>query len=456
MEEIDIKEFFKYLLKHLLLVILIPILLVGCVVLYDSSLKTPMYSTYSTLVLVASSSTDTTNSTLNNNDVTLNQKLVATYREFIKSKLVLEQVIEKLNLDMNVEQLSKHVKVEAITDTVIIKITVENADPNTTQAITNAIASVFSKEVVDKFEIDNVAIIDTAAYPEKVSNDTLVRDIILAVAVGLIGTTGILFVIYYFDDTVKYHENLEFEADIPVIGKIFKTDKKTDLLVDKFPNDLTAEAIRTLRTNLRFSGVDRKVRTIAITSTRAGEGKSFISTNLAQSFASTGKKVLLIDCDLRKGRLHRVFNLDNENGLSNYLIDEDNHITKYLNKTSINNLTVITRGICPPNPSELLNSKRNQNLIDKLKEVFDIIIFDCPPCNGLSDALIVGTIADDVLIVSSEHVTTKTALMNVKKSLENVNAHITGNVLNNIDLSKEVYGKYYYYSSDGTKKKKHK
>ena len=456
MEEIDIKEFFKYLLKHLLLVILIPILLVGCVVLYDSSLKTPMYSTYSTLVLVASSSTDTTNSTLNNNDVTLNQKLVATYREFIKSKLVLEQVIEKLNLDMNVEQLSKHVKVEAITDTVIIKITVENADPNTTQAITNAIASVFSKEVVDKFEIDNVAIIDTAAYPEKISNDTLVRDIILAVAVGLIGTTGILFVIYYFDDTVRYHENLEFEADIPVIGKIFKTDKKTDLLVDKFPNDLTAEAIRTLRTNLRFSGVDRKVRTIAITSTRAGEGKSFISTNLAQSFASTGKKVLLIDCDLRKGRLHRVFNLDNENGLSNYLIDEDNHITKYLNKTSINNLTVITRGICPPNPSELLNSKRNQNLIDKLKEVFDIIIFDCPPCNGLSDALIVGTIADDVLIVSSEHVTTKTALMNVKKSLENVNAHITGNVLNNIDLSKEVYGKYYYYSSDGTKKKKHK
>ena len=456
MEEIDIKEFFKYLLKHLLLVIFIPALLVALAVVYDTTIKTPMYSTYSTLVLVASSSTDTTNAAMNNNDVTLNQKLVATYREFIKSNLVLDQVISDLHLDMDVTELSKHVKVEAITDTVIIKITVENADPSTTQNITNTIASVFSKEVVDKFEIDNVAIIDTAAYPDKVSNNTLVRDVILAVAVGLVGTAGILFVIYYFDDTVKYHENLEFEADIPVIGKIFKTDKKTDLLVDKYPNDLSSEAIRTLRTNLRFSGVDRKVRTIAITSTRAGEGKSFISTNLAQSFASTGKKVLLIDCDLRKGRLHRVFNLDNENGLSNYLIDEDNHITKYLNKTPINNLTVITRGICPPNPSELLNSKRNQNLIDKLKEVFDIIIFDCPPCNGLSDALIVGTIADDVLIVSSENVTTKTALMNVKKSLENVNAHITGNVLNNIDLSKEVYGKYYYYSSDGTKKKKHK
>jgi len=456
MEEIDIKEFFKYVLKHIILVILIPVVLVALVVFYDNSIKTPMYSTYSTLVLVASSSADTTNATLNNNDVTLNQKLVATYREFIKSNLVLDQVINELNLNTDVQGLSKHVKVEAITDTVIIKITVENSDPATAQDITNTIATVFSKEVVDKFEIDNVAIIDTAAYPESVSNNTLTKDIIIALAAGLVGTVGLLFVIYYFDDTVKYHENLEEEAGIPVIGKIFKSDKKTDLLVDKYPNDLTSEAIRTLRTNLRFSGVDRKVRTIAITSTRAGEGKSFISANLAQSFASTGKKVILIDCDLRKGRLHRIFNLDNELGLSNFLIDEDNHITKYLNKTSINNLTVITRGICPPNPSELLNSKRNQSLIDKLKDVFDIIIFDCPPCNGLSDALIVGTIADDVLVVSSEHITTKTALANVKKSLENVNAHITGNVLNNIDLSKEVYGKYYYYSSDGTKKKKHK
>ncbi len=456
MEEIDIKEFFKYVLKHIILVILIPVVLVALVVFYDNSIKTPMYSTYSTLVLVASSSADTTNATLNNNDVTLNQKLVATYREFIKSNLVLDQVINKLNLNTDVQGLSKHVKVEAITDTVIIKITVENSDPATAQDITNTIATVFSKEVVDKFEIDNVAIIDTAAYPESVSNNTLTKDIIIALAAGLVGTVGLLFVIYYFDDTVKYHENLEEEAGIPVIGKIFKSDKKTDLLVDKYPNDLTSEAIRTLRTNLRFSGVDRKVRTIAITSTRAGEGKSFISANLAQSFASTGKKVILIDCDLRKGRLHRIFNLDNELGLSNFLIDEDNHITKYLNKTSINNLTVITRGICPPNPSELLNSKRNQSLIDKLKDVFDIIIFDCPPCNGLSDALIVGTIADDVLVVSSENVTTKTALANVKKSLENVNAHITGNILNNIDLSKEVYGKYYYYSSDGTKKKKHK
>ena len=239
---------------------------------------------------------------------------------------------------------------------------------------------------------------------------------------------------------------------MPVVGKIFKSDKNTDLLVDRYPNDLTSESIRTLRTNLRFSSVDAKVRTIAVTSTKPGEGKSFISSNLAQSFASTGKKVLLIDCDLRKGRLHRVFDLVNVYGLSNCLIDETDDINKYINRTVIKNLSIITRGECPPNPSELLNSKKFVALIDKLKERFDVIIFDCPPCNGLSDALIVGTYADDVLIVSSEGSTTKTALSAAKKALDNVNAHITGNILNNIKLSQHVYGKYYYYSEDNHKK----
>ena len=458
MEEIDLKEFFRYVLKHLVLVIIIPVLFVFLTAFYDTVIKTPMYSTYSTLVLVASSSSDTQQNALNSNDVTLNQKLVSTYREFIKSNLVLEQVIKDLNLNMSVKELQKNVKVEAMTDTVIIKITVTNADALTTQKITNSIANVFSKEVVDKFEIDNVAIIDTAALPTEVSNNTLVRDIVLAFAVGLVGTAGVLFVIFYFDDTVKFSDNLEFEAEMPVVGKIFRSEKKTDLLVDKYPNDLTSEAIRTLRTNLRFSSVDSKIRTIAITSTIPGEGKSFISTNLAQSFASTGKKVLLIDCDLRKGRLHRVFDLLNVFGLSNCLIDDSHELSKFINKTTIKNLSVITRGDCPPNPSELLNSKKFSNLIEALKERFDVIIFDCPPCNGLSDPLIIGTYADDVLVVSSEGVTTKTALLTAKKSLENVNAHITGNVLNNINLSKQVYGKYYYYSEENqqrVKKRKH-
>ncbi len=454
MEEINLLEFFKYVLRHTLVIILVTVLLVFGITFYDTMLKKPMYSTYSTLVLVASSSTSNQSAGLNNNDVTLNQKLVATYSEFIKSNLVLEQVIKELNLDMDAKSLSKQVKVESVKDTVIIKITVTNGDPETAQKITNAIANTFSKEVVDKFEIDNVAIIDTAALPQTVSNNTLVRDIALATAVGLVSTIGVIFVIFYFDDSVKYSENLEEEAGMPVIGKIFTSTKGTDLLVDKYPNDLTSEAIRTLRTNLRFSSSDKKVRTISITSTLPGEGKSFISANLAQSFASTGKKVLLVDCDLRKGRLHRIFDIVNVSGLSNYLIDDKNDVNNYINESTIKNLSIITRGECPPNPSELLNSKKFSDLISKLKTLYDVVIFDCPPCNGLSDPLIVGTLVDDVLIVSKESKTTRTALVNAKKALDNVNAHVTGNVLNSINIRKYAYGKYYYYSEDGTKKKR--
>ena len=454
MEEIDLLEYFKYLLKHIILIILIPIVLIFGVTLYDTIIKTPMYSTYSTLVLVASSSTDNQNTALNSNDVTLNQKLVATYSEFIKSNLVIDQVIDELNLDMTTKELSKNIKVESVKDTVIIKITITNKDPETTQKITNAITKVFSKEVVNKFEINNVSIIDQAALPTDVCNNTLVRDIILVFAAGLVGTAGILFVVFYFDDTVKYTEQLEEEAGMPVVGKVFTSSKKTDLLVEKYPNDLTSESIRTLRTNLRFSSVDKKNRIIAMTSTLPGEGKSFISSNLALSFAQTGKKVLLVDCDLRKGRLHRIFDIVNVLGLSNYLIDENNEVSKYINKTEYKNLSIITRGECPPNPSELLNSKKFAEFVDTIRNIYDVIIFDGPPCNGLSDALIISTYADDVLVVSKEGQTTKTALTNVKKSLDNVNAHVTGNVLNSINMSKYAYGKYYYYSEDGQKKRR--
>ena len=457
MEEIDLKEFLTYLLKHIALIIIVPILLMVSIIGYDLYVKKPMYSTYSTLVLVASSSATKEEIGLNTNDITLNQKLVATYSEFIKSNLVLDQVIKKLGLNMTNKELSKRVKVEAIKDTVIIKITVQNGDPEMAMLITNEIANTFGKEVVDKFEIDNVAIIDTAKKPSDVSNNTLVRDIAIALAGGIALSSGILFVFFYFDDSVKYKEDLEEEAGLPIIGKIYSSDKKTDLIVEKYPNDLTSEAIRTLRTNLRFSSVDKKQRSIAITSTSPNEGKSFISVNLAESFATTGKKVLLIDCDLRKGRIHRIFDVMNVAGISNYLIDDEGRkLEDYITHTSNKDLDVITRGDCPPNPSELLNSKKFSDLINKIKKMYDVIIVDCPPCNGLSDALIISTLVDDVLIVSKEGKTTKTSLKNAKKQLENVNAHITGNVLNGINITKYAYGKYYYYSEDNKKKRKKK
>ena len=151
---------------------------------------------------------------------------------------------------------------------------------------------------------------------------------------------------------------------------------------------------------------------------------------------------------MRKGRQHRIFKLSNTKGLSNLLIDDMANYKDYINKTSIKNLYVITRGTVPPNPSELLNSNKNNELIKILKSKFDIIIFDGVPCNGLPDSIIMSKLVDKVLIVSSESVTPRSVLESTKKQLKNVEAPVAGDVLNNVNRKNSKYGKYYGYYGD--------
>ena len=223
---------------------------------------------------------------------------------------------------------------------------------------------------------------------------------------------------------------------------------KNELIINSDPKSAMSEAIRTLRTNLQFSSIDNELKTILVTSSIPGEGKSFISANLALAFAQTGKRVLIVDCDMRKGRQHKIFDVSNSKGLSNLLIDNINNISEYVHKTSVKDVFLITRGMCPPNPSELLNSEKNKNLVNLLKNKFDIVIFDGVPCNGLPDSIIMSTLVDKVLIVSSDSMTPKNVLDTTIKSLQKVNAPIAGCVLNNVSTKNGKYGKYYnYYGS---------
>ena len=226
---------------------------------------------------------------------------------------------------------------------------------------------------------------------------------------------------------------------------------KDELILNSDPKSVISETIRTLRTNLQFASVDNAINTILVTSSIPGEGKSFISANLAISFTQTGKSVLLVDCDMRKGRQHRIFKVSNSKGLSNLLIDDISKFSKYVNNTHIENLSLITRGTVPPNPSELLNSKKNKALINLLKDRYDVVIFDGVPCNGLPDSIIMSTLVDSVLIVSSDGLTPKNALDMTKDSLEKVGAPITGSILNNISRKGSAYGRYYSYYGDGDK-----
>jgi len=453
MEEINIKDFFNYLKKYILIICGVVVIFVIGVFTYDKSIKKPLYTTYTTIILTKSNEAQT-GTTITQNDILLNQKLVETYTKIIKSKLVLDQVISETGITYTAEELGQNVAVEAYENTEMLKISVTDSDPELAASIANSIAQVFSGEVAKIYQMNNISVIDIAQVPEEVSNNTLTRDFFIALFISIFGSIGVIFIIYYFDDSIKLTDDLEEEIGMPVIAKVFKSDigsknrGKVELLVQKYPKSVVSESIKTLRTNLQFSSVDSELKTILVTSSIPGEGKSFISANLAISFTQTDKKVLIVDCDMRKGRQHRIFKLSNTKGLSNLLIDDMTNYKDYINKTSIKNLYVITRGTVPPNPSELLNSNKNSELIKILRSKFDIIIFDGVPCNGLPDSIIMSKLVDKVLIVSSESVTPRSVLESTKKQLKNVEAPVAGDVLNNVNRKNSKYGKYYGYYGD--------
>ncbi len=459
MEEINIKDFLVYLKDKLFFVFISMLLCITLVLAYDMVIKVPKYSTYTTIALVKSNNDSTT---ITQNDVMLNKNLINTYSEIVKSKKVLKQVKKDLSLKESINTISKEISVSSVNDTEIIKISVQDKDPVKAFNITKSISKVFTKEIQNIYEMNNVSVVDAPEISTVVSNNTVNRDAVLGAAAGLFLSIGIIFIIYYFDDTIKYNDNIEEELGLPVLAKVFKSriedlNKKkkkgkkyanTELILSKYPKSVVSESIKTLRTNLEFSSVEKIIRTMLITSSIPGEGKSFISSNLAISFAQANKRVLIIDSDMRKGRLHKIFKLSNTKGYSDLLIDKIENFGEYVKRTSIPGVSVITRGTIPPNPSELLNSTKNKELIKELKRHYDKIIFDGVPCSGLPDSIIMSALVDKVLIVSSNGYTPKSEFISTKNTLEKAKAPIAGFIVNKIDSTQGTYGKYYYYYGD--------
>lgn len=212
-------------------------------------------------------------------------------------------------------------------------------------------------------------------------------------------------------------------------------------IVEKDPRSIASESYRTLRTNLQYSSFDEEYKVIVVTSAEPGEGKSTTAGNLALSIAEGDKKVVLIDCDLRKPSLHKKFEISNTVGLSDVIVGKES--ISIVGHRYNNNLTVLTSGKIPPNPSEMLGSKSMKALIDALKKVFDYVILDTPPVQAVTDAQILSTRADGTLLVIRAEKTKKDSVVNSINLLKKVNANIIGTILNGVDTKRNSY--YYYY-----------
>ena len=220
MEEINLKDLFRYFYSKILIIILITIFfgLIGS--LYSLFIQTPMYSSKTTLLLANISEMDGDGTGIDNNTVSLNQKLVSTYREIIKSKRVLKQVIDNLDLDYEFGALEKMISVNSINDTEIISVVVKNEDPVVAMKIANEVAEIFCDEIVEIYQIKNVNIIDKAEVNDVPYNVNLVKQIIMYLLIGVVLSCAVVFIMYYFDTTIKTKEEIEEKVGLPVLGII--------------------------------------------------------------------------------------------------------------------------------------------------------------------------------------------------------------------------------------------
>ena len=227
----------------------------------------------------------------------------------------------------------------------------------------------------------------------------------------------------------------------------------SDLVSIINPKSMFSDAIKSVRTNLQFSAVDKDLQSILITSCEPGNGKSFISANLAVAYAQEGKRVLVIDCDLRRGRQHDIFGVMNPSnaGYSNLILNykEDIKLSRYITKTPVDNIDLLPTGPIPPNPIELLSSKSNEEVLQSIKKHYDIIIFDCPPILGMADTSIMTRFSDANLLVVESGVTKIEYVERAKKTFETANSSISGVIINKASIRSSGYHGYYsnsYYS----------
>lgn len=215
-----------------------------------------------------------------------------------------------------------------------------------------------------------------------------------------------------------------------------------DLITVTNPRSQAAEAYRSLRTNLEFSSLDKPIRSMVVTSAGMDEGKSTTLANLAVTMAQAGKRVILVDADLRRPSLHTLFGKQNNVGLTNMVVDDAVMSKPPLQETEVENLSLLASGTLPPNPAEVVGSRRMEDIIQKLLETADVVLFDAPPVVAVTDAALLASKVDGVLLVVRAGSTKRDHARRAKKLLEKVNARLIGAVLNNVSMDAQMYGYY--------------
>jgi succinoglycan biosynthesis transport protein ExoP len=319
-----------------------------------------------------------------------------------------------------------------------------------------------------------ISVVEPATTPSRPISPRVQDTVLVAAAIGLALAASGAFLIEFLDDTIKTPDDVTSTLDLPTLGAIARIEGKTHqekLIAARNPRSPIAEAFRALRTSIRFSAVDRPIRTLMVTSSNPVEGKSIVLANLAIVMAQAGQSVIVVDADLRRPIQHEIFGLDNDQGLSNALLEYHADLPRYKRELKVNgsngnssgaygeaverardvmagSLQVITSGPVPPNPADLLASEHMEALIEELKTQADLVIFDTPPVLAVTDAAVLSTRMDGILLLSDAGRTRRAAARQAVERLRQGDGHLLGVVLNRVSLRSGGYYVYpYYYES---------
>ncbi len=336
-------------------------------------------------------------------------------------------------------------------------------DVKTNREVYEALLSrIRETEVTGGLKATNIRIIDKATVPRGPVRPNKVKDLIIAFLVGIIGGGGLAFLFNSLDQSIKTPEDIKNYIRLPALASIAlpkedDREAKPEFITSQKPYSTISEAYRSLRTSIMFTAVEHKRKTLILTSSGPQEGKTTIAINLAIVMAQAGEKTILLDCDLRQPRVEKSFDLNIGNGLTEVLAGKE-EIDSVIHKTHIENLDLITCGSIPPNPSELLGSRRMDEFLQKVEERYDRIIIDSPPVLAVTDAVVLSGKVDGTIVVVKANETNRNAMLKTKEILESVqSSNLIGSILNMVETGKTGgYYYYHYYGKYGKYGQKHK
>ncbi len=381
------------------------------------------------------------------------QRQVTTYADIATTPYVLSPVIDELGLDETPQQLSTKIVAQAPANTVLIELAVTDPDPDRALEISDAVSDQLVEALSELDQVDadaaspvKATIITPAAVGATPVEPRPARTLALAAVLGLLLGLGLALLRDLLDSSIRGEEDVRSVTETPVLGGIsFDKDaaQLPNLVTDK-PHHTHSEAFRTLRTNLQFVNLGDTPRSIVLTSSLASEGKTTTTAHLAQTLAAAGKRVCIVEGDLRRPRLMSYLGMEGGAGLTNVLIGEA-ELDDMLQPYGDTSLTLLGSGPIPPNPAELLGSEPMQALIAELTERFDMVIVDAPPLLPVTDAAVLSRVTDGAVVVVGAGIIKREHLTRTIQRLEQAQGKLLGLILNQLPTrgADAYYGGYY-------------